>query len=90
VVDITGTGLDDFHDCAFAAPMQSKNRYDNMVVQLEKRLARLKRCTAQSTLPDNARSECMLPILDDSFKKTQCIIFSCNHRWGPHYMDAHV
>jgi hypothetical protein len=80
VVDITGTGLDDFHNCAFVAPMQSKNRYDNMVLQLEKRLARLKRCIAQSTLPDNARRcECVLLILDCPFKKKHCIIFSCNH-----------
>jgi hypothetical protein len=48
MVDISSTRLNDFHDYAFSATVHSQNRYDNMVVQVEVRFARLKRCITQS------------------------------------------
>jgi len=54
MVDISSTRLNDFHHYAFSATMHAKNRYDNMVVQVEVRFARLKRFIAQSELPNDA------------------------------------
>jgi len=54
MVDISSTRLNDFHHYAFSATMHTKNRYDNMVVQVEVRFARLKRFIAQSELPNDA------------------------------------
>jgi hypothetical protein len=52
MVDISSSRLNDFHHDAFPAMMQSKNGYDNMVVQVEERFARLKRCIQLKLTPD--------------------------------------
>jgi len=52
MVDISSSRLNDFYHYAFPATMHSKNRYDNMVVQLEVRFTSLKSCITQSELPN--------------------------------------
>jgi hypothetical protein len=84
MVDISSTRLNDLHHYAFSATMHSKNRYDNMVVQVEVRFASLKWCITQSELPNDA---CRMPLCSQNFdepsRKKHSIVFWYTHRLRP-------